>query len=138
MIGLKVSAPGRGIEFDRVQSTVSGGTLRTKGYLLNLTSDMQSVPMIEAALKDSDGNIVDKFLVAPPESKIEGESELPFTVERSDVSQTAESLHLRFVLSGKAGEAPHAVQGEGGHEGGDTQHGHEAPAAHSEHKAAHH
>ncbi len=68
--------------------------------------------MIEASLRDEGGEVIHRWMIAPPKDSIEAEAAMPFTAKTEFTDEKAVSVNLRFVagnpktVSEDAGNSP--------------------------------
>lgn len=147
LLGMSVTTPGQGIEFDRVSAILSDdGKIHIEGFLLNLKSEEQPIPIIQAEIKDNYGSPLLIWHIEPPVKMLEAEESLPISVEYPHMPEGADSLHLSFILS-KAGKTMAAKKQDvaiehdedASHDKHDDTHGAEAEhGKHDDHGAAPH
>lgn len=109
MIGISLEPPGAGLEFDRVNvKMVEANHIEVEGYILNLKSDPQNIPFVEITIKDDHEEILGLEYIHVPETKLDGEQSIEFhSAFSGEAYGNADSAHLRFVLSKKAGALEH-------------------------------
>lgn len=115
MLGMKVVTQGQGLEFDRMKALITGpNAIQVEGFIINLKSETQNIPLIEAVVKNSDADVLAKWYIQPPSSSVEAEGSLPFRAEYHGALDGVESLHLRFVLQ-KSGNVKMSAKKEKPH-----------------------
>lgn len=115
MAGMAVSVPGEGLVFDRVQISASRDVLNVEGLIINLKNEAQAIPMIEANLINTNGEMTGHWYIQPPAGMLNPEMTLPFKAQYQGDIQGIETVKLRFVLS-TSPKAPAAGHDEAAHE----------------------
>lgn len=106
-LGKDVKIPGAGLVFDRVEARIDfvGGDkekIGLSGQIINLTGERQLVPVIEASLRNKEGDVLRLGLIEPSQSYLEGESNMVFEgAYELPRSGQATDIYVRFVLGKK-------------------------------------
>lgn len=87
LIGFPAKVEGEGLVFDGVLVEQDGKSIKLDGRIINLTSEMSSIPVISLAFLPTDANgeeedvapLAEPVLFTLPEKEVKGESELAFT-----------------------------------------------------------
>ncbi len=138
MAGMEIIVPGEGLVFDRVQISTTAEFVTIEGMVINLKSQAQQLPMIEAQLIDAQGDRIGKWFIEPPSGMLDPEATLPFKAQYEGDTRGIESVKLRFVLStDSSAEEPAAEEpaAEEAHEEiheepAHAEQGHDDPAHH--------
>jgi hypothetical protein len=126
-LGMSVQSPGHGVEFDRIYAEIGkDGHIKVEGFVLNLTSDKQTIPNINATIKDSHGEDLATWQIPAPQKSLEAEGSVEFKAEYSEKVKAAESLQLNFTLGKVTAEAP--IEHVDEHHAGDHADPHHPPA----------
>lgn len=96
--GISMKIPGEGLVFDKVQASTEGGHIILNGTIINLTSDEKKMPHIDAVIRDSHGEELEVWSIAPPVKTIEKEGVQPFSAQIAPEHEGGEDIHLRFVI----------------------------------------
>ncbi|MEM7651135.1 MAG: hypothetical protein AAF204_03510 [Pseudomonadota bacterium] len=101
MMGVDVTAPGQGLVFDQVKARmVSENTIEIEGKIINITSETQMLPAVEASIRNEAGDTIKKTVIKPPYETLDGESTLPFKSMYQGETEAADHVQIRFVLTG--------------------------------------
>jgi len=97
-LGLTVEGYGEGLALDQFKAEVVGNVVRVHGDIINLKSFPQTVPLMEAVLKDGAGKSLAQWYIAPPKTALSSEEILPFSAEYKGDVKGAARVDVRFVL----------------------------------------
>ncbi len=120
IFGMDVPVSGKTLVFDRIKAEVIEDDQQeqkvvVEGHIINLSAKETTVPMIEATLKDAQGDAVKTWLIEPPVASLKGYAQSAFHVEYPG-HPLATDLHVRFVLGARKAKTVS--------EGGDNIHAH--------------
>jgi hypothetical protein len=133
-LGMSVQTPGQGVEFDRIYAEISkDGHITVEGFVLNLTSNKQTIPTIEASLKDTNGEDLAVWQIPAPQATIDAEDSIAFDAAYKEKVKGAESLKLRFTLGDATIESPIDAAQDAEHQAPE----HHEPANKAPHADAH-
>jgi len=114
IFGIKMDVPGENLVFDRIQARYEGKTLIVEGRIQNLGRKAQAIPLIEAQLRDSHGNILETWHIQAPENEVSSEGVVSFLSAYTpaiDKIDNTYDVKLRFVL--RKNEAKTGAEGDG-------------------------
>ena len=103
VVGMDLPVPGTGLEFDKVvlktqPIDVDKEHIYIEGNIINLTSKDLDVPKMVVELKSEEGDIVSRFLVAPPEDHLAAEAIMVFQAEYENDDKMIAFATVRFAL----------------------------------------
>lgn len=101
MLGFDAVVPGKGLIFDHVVVKRNNEVLTVEGKIINMMPDAQKVPMIEASLRNMQGNTLERWLIEPPENVIKKEETIAFKADYVPHTKEAHDLLLWFTLKAK-------------------------------------
>lgn len=134
LFGMGMNLPGEDLIFDQITSNITKNELHIEGKIVNLSSDIRDVPLIEASIRDKEHHSKEIWYILPPKDALGGEEELHFTsvyhVEKNltDSFKIENDIHFRFVLKKPDMEMrSRAQQGEEGSEHNEALHKKEEP-----------
>lgn len=140
--GIAQPVAGEGLVFDKMKADARKNlkgepVLHVEGQVINLKSYPVSVPMIEATLKGEAGEVLDHWLIAPPEDSIDAEKSMPFSAETPHKNDKAIAVNLRFLAVGAApssmvGAEPKTVSEDDGNNPAPPAGGTAHPSGHAE------
>lgn len=136
MLGYEPIIPGKGLIFDHLRVEKNNEVISVEGQIINLAKEEKHVPLIEASLRSEKGDILEKWIIEPPESHIKAEETIAFKANYVPHVKDAHDLLLWFTLAktasagGGSNQAPaqdaHADQ-SGGAAHGESQEPADAP-----------
>ena len=148
MLGMRIAVPGEGLVFDRLAiessgESESGEDFVISGQVINLTSDDQLLPFIEANLRKRNGETLETWYVDVPEKNVPAEADLKFTQNYSANALEAHELFLRFAFKKKKGAKIASKDGDNTHAQSSDDHaplsgGEEGLKSHAHDSAPHH
>lgn len=127
-LGFSMLPPADGLVFDRVSATVNGGQIHIVGHVINLKSQEQDIPVIQATLS-AEGH-TESHIIPVDDPHITAEGDVKFGASYDVGDYKIQDVSLGFVLPA---DSP---QMDGGHEVEDVVEEHN-PVEHDD-GAAHH
>lgn len=120
LFGMETDLAGKNLVFNKIEA-VGGGEkgIHVRGNIENLGKAEQEIPFVEASLLGKGGDILERWIIAPPANTIKAEGSLSFDSTYHSPKtkpEESENIHLRFVLLSKADIAK-----TGAGDGGNTQ-----------------
>lgn len=97
LVGIKATAPGDGLVFDKLEAHGSEQGISVSGTIINLTRGIVPVPVMHAELLDAHGAALASAFIEPPHNVVEAEASLPFTANIPDHDGAAQ-IHIRFSI----------------------------------------
>lgn len=108
-LGIAAPLPGEGLVFDRMHASAApDGKLAISGAVINLGAVTAGVPMMAVDLRDTDGKVLSRVLIEPPQKSIKPEDSMTLSATLDDAPDASE-VFIRFALdTGRAApDAPH-------------------------------
>ncbi len=78
IFGIQMEIPGTGLVFDRVEAVEENGMVRVTGSIINLEEEEQNIPVVEASLKDSHGEVLGVWYVILSQDTLQAEEMVEF------------------------------------------------------------
>ncbi len=97
--------PGESLVFDQLKTSVvpksrkKPALLKLEGNLINLTSKTQSVPMIEAMIRDEHEEILARWTIKPSKGVLAKEEVLHFSSDYKNLPKKAVDVNLRLLAN---------------------------------------
>jgi predicted Zn finger-like uncharacterized protein len=107
MLGLETRGRGDGLMFEEVKAVSAPNgkgvaMLTISGKIGNMRNYPVVIPAIRTELRREDGSVADSWQIAPPSATIDGNAELPFSMNYPEVPDDVKDVKLTFALNGKA------------------------------------
>jgi hypothetical protein len=102
MLGYSTLAAGAHLTFSsldvKAEPDAAGEKILITGKIINRSGNEEQIPLIEAQMTNQAGDILERWVIRPPESTVAGHGELSFSTNYlSATPGAAADIHLQFV-----------------------------------------
>jgi hypothetical protein len=102
MLGYQSAPAGAGLTFDSIVAQAApdsaGEKISITGKIVNSTQNESVVPMIEAQMRNEAGDVMERWIIRPPESTISAQGDLAFSTSYLNATPGAAfDINLQFV-----------------------------------------
>ncbi len=82
----------------KAEPDAAGEKIIISGKIVNAVESPETVPLIEAQMKNEAGEVLERWMIKPPQSVLAAYGELPFSTNYVTATPgAAANIHLRFV-----------------------------------------